>query len=435
MKRKITSKLYEWKNMSDGRMPLLIYGARQVGKTFEMREFGSLYYKNTIYVNFETDERIGKYFETDIHADHVIAVLEKYYQAKIVPENTLIIFDEIQMCERALTSLKYFSEEAPEYHVMAAGSLLGVAVNREKYSFPVGKVQMLTMYPMDLEEVLWAKGKQMLTDTIREHYENNQPLNEMLHEEAMQEFYHYCIVGGMPAAVKADLAKDSPIEQTEIRQMLLNSYIADMTKYANKSDTVRIFEAYDSLPAQLAKENRKFIYGVIKEGARAKDFELAMEWLIDAGLIYKVNRVKKFLQAEAGLRDFSAFKLFMLDTGLMGAMSGLPPQTLLEGNILFTDYKGAITEQYVLQQLKSVKGLNIYYWSSDTSKGELDFLLQKEIYIIPVEVKAEENLQSKSLRSFVEKNPGLHGIRFSMSDYRQQEWLTNYPLYSVGYIF
>ena len=235
MKRKITSKLYEWKNMSDGRMPLLIYGARQVGKTFEMREFGSLYYKNTIYVNFETDERIGKYFETDIRADHVIAVLEKYYQVKIVPENTLIIFDEIQMCERALTSLKYFSEEAPEYHVMAAGSLLGVAVNREKYSFPVGKVQMLTMYPMDLEEVLWAKGKQMLTDTIREHYENNQPLNEMLHEEAMQEFYHYCIVGGMPAAVKADLAKDSPIEQTEIRQMLLNSYIADMTKYAKYS--------------------------------------------------------------------------------------------------------------------------------------------------------------------------------------------------------
>ena len=217
MKRKITSKLYEWKNMLNGRMPLLIYGARQVGKTFEMREFGALYYKNTIYVNFETDERIGKYFETDIHADHVISVLEKYYQTKIVPENTLIIFDEIQMCERALTSLKYFSEEAPEYHVMAAGSLLGVAMNREKYSFPVGKVQMLTMYPMDLEEVLWAKGKQMLADTIREHYENNQPLDEILHEEAMQEFYHYCIVGGMPAAVKADLAKDSPIEQTEIR--------------------------------------------------------------------------------------------------------------------------------------------------------------------------------------------------------------------------
>ena len=179
MKRKITAKLYEWKNMKKGRMPLLIYGARQVGKTFEMREFGALYYKNTVYVNFETDERIGKYFDTDIHADYIIAILEKYYQVKIVPENTLIIFDEIQMCERALTSLKYFSEETPEYHVIAAGSLLGVAVNREKYSFPVGKVQMVTMYPMDLEEVLLAKGKQMLSDTIREHYENNQPLDEI----------------------------------------------------------------------------------------------------------------------------------------------------------------------------------------------------------------------------------------------------------------
>lgn len=190
-----------------------------------------------------------------------------------------------------------------------------------------------------------------------------------------------------------------------------------------------------SVPAQLAKENRKFIYGVIKEGARAKDFELAIEWLIDAGLIYKVNRVKKGGIPLSAYEDFSAFKLFMLDTGLMGAMSGLPPQALLEGNVLFTDYKGAITEQYVLQQLKSVKGLNIYYWSSNTSKGELDFLLQKEICIIPVEVKAEENLQSKSLRSFVEKNPELHGIRFSMSDYREQEWLTNYPLYSAGYVF
>lgn len=237
MKRKITAKLYEWKNMKNGRMPLLIYGARQVGKTFEMQEFGALYYKNTVYVNFETDEKIGKYLEADIHPDHIMSVLETYYQTKIVPENTLIIFDEIQMCERALTSLKYFAEEAPEYHVMAAGNLLGVAMNREKYSFPVGKVQMLTMYPMDLEEVLWAKGKQMLSDAIREHYESNTPLDEILHADAMQEFYHYCIVGGMPAAVKADITKNSPLEQTEIRQMLLDSYIADMTKYADKSDT------------------------------------------------------------------------------------------------------------------------------------------------------------------------------------------------------
>ena len=229
MKRKITEKLFEWKNAQSGRMPLLIYGARQVGKTYEMQEFGAFYYKNSVYVNFETDEKIGGYFEADIHADYIISVLEKYYQIKIIPESTLIIFDEIQMCERALTSLKYFAEEAPEYHIMAAGSLLGVALRHEKYSFPVGKVQMLTMYPMDFEEVLWAKGKQMLSDTIREHYNSNIPLNEMLHTEAMQEFYHYCIVGGMPAAVKADITDNSPIGQAVIRQMRLNSYIAVMS--------------------------------------------------------------------------------------------------------------------------------------------------------------------------------------------------------------
>ena len=227
MKRKITAKLQEWKEQTQGRLPLLIYGARQVGKTYEMQEFGSTSYKNMVYVNFETDERIGNYFEADIHADFIISILEKYYQTKIIPEDTLVIFDEIQMCERALTSLKYFAEEAPEYHIIAAGSLLGVALNHEKYSFPVGKVQMLTMYPMDLEEVLWAKGKQLLSDKIREHYESDIPLDPILHEEALQEFYHYCIVGGMPAAVKADIAVNSTINETEIRSMLLNSYIAE----------------------------------------------------------------------------------------------------------------------------------------------------------------------------------------------------------------
>ena len=295
MKRKITSKLYEWKNMLKGRMPLLIYGARQVGKTFEMREFGALYYKNTIYVNFETDERIGKHFETDIRAEHVISVLEKYDQAKVVPENMLIIFDEIQMCERALTSLKYFSEEAPEYHVMAAGSLFGVAMNREKYSFPVGKVQ---------------------------------PLAEILHEEAMQEFYHYCIVGGMPAAVKADLAKDSPIEQSEIRQMLLNSYIADMTKYANQSDTVRIFEAYDSLPAQLAKDAKKFQYKLIKSGARASQYGDAIDWLIRAGIVNKCMKCSQGFYPVAVYQDVSAFKLYYSDMGIMSARLGMTLEAL-----------------------------------------------------------------------------------------------------------
>ena len=269
MKRKITAKLYEWKNMKKGRMPLLIYGARQVGKTFEMREFGALYYKNTVYVNFETDERIGKYFDTDIHADYIIAILEKYYQVKIVPENTLIIFDEIQMCERALTSLKYFSEETPEYHVIAAGSLLGVAVNREKYSFPVGKVQMVTMYPMDLEEVLWAKGKQMLSDTIREHYENNQPLDEILHEEALQEFYHYCIVGGMPAAVKADLAKED-LESLKKGIVNLEKHIENLQKFG-----VPVVVTLNSFVTD-TKEEIAFVQNFCKE--RNCEFALSEVW-------------------------------------------------------------------------------------------------------------------------------------------------------------
>ena len=269
MKRKITAKLYEWKNMKKGRMPLLIYGARQVGKTFEMREFGALYYKNTVYVNFETDERIGKYFDTDIHADYIIAILEKYYQVKIVPENTLIIFDEIQMCERALTSLKYFSEETPEYHVIAAGSLLGVAVNREKYSFPVGKVQMVTMYPMDLEEVLWAKGKQMLSDTIREHYENNQPLDEILHEEALQEFYHYCIVGGMPAAVKADLAKED-LESLKKGIVNLEKHIENLQKFG-----VPVVVTLNSFVTD-TKEEIAFVENFCKE--RNCEFALSEVW-------------------------------------------------------------------------------------------------------------------------------------------------------------
>ena len=325
MKRKITSKLYEWKNKLNSRMPLLIYGARQVGKTFEMREFGALYYKNTIYVNFETDERIGKYFETDIHADHV----------------------------------------------MAAGSLLDVAVNREKYSFPVGKVQMLTMYPMDLEEVLWAKGKQMLADTIREHYENNQPLDEILHEEAMQEVYHYCIVGGMPVAVKADLAKDSPIEQAEIRQMLLNSYIADMIKHANQSDTVRIFEAYDSLPAQFARDAKKFQYKLIKSGARASQYGDAIDWLIRAGIVNKCMKCSQGFYPVAAYQDVSAFKLYYSDMGIMSARLGMTLEALRGKET--EHFRGILTENYVAIALKT-NGYDLHYWESDnTAEVDLKF--------------------------------------------------------------
>ncbi len=427
MKRKITEKLFEWKNAQSGRMPLLIYGARQVGKTYEMQEFGAFYYKNSVYVNFETDEKIGGYFEADIHADYIISVLEKYYQIKIIPESTLIIFDEIQMCERALTSLKYFAEEAPEYHIMAAGSLLGVALRHEKYSFPVGKVQMLTMYPMDFEEVLWAKGKQMLSDTIREHYNSNIPLNEMLHTEAMQEFYHYCIVGGMPAAVKADITDNSPIGQAEIRQMLLNSYIADMTKYADRTETVRIFEAYDSLPAQLAKEAKKFQYKLIKSGARASQYGDAIDWLIRSGIVNKCMKCSQGFYPVAAYQDISAFKLYYSDMGIMSSRMGMTLEALISRET--EHFRGILTENYVSIALK-MNGYELYYWESDNT-AEVDFLIQKDSHVIPVECKAGNHVKAKSMMIYMQKYEPVYAIRISTRNFGLVNGIKSVPLYSV----
>ena len=427
MKRKITAKMLEWKNLGSTRMPLLIYGARQVGKTFEMQEFGALYYKNTVYVNFETDEMIGKYFDADIHADYVISVLEKYYQTRIVPENTLIILDEIQMCERALTSLKYFTEEAPEYHVMAAGSLLGVAMKHEKYSFPVGKVQMMTMYPMDLEEVLWAKGKELLADKIREHYEDNKPLDEVLHNEAMHEFYNYCIVGGMPAAVKADTSENSTIGQTEIRQMLLNSYIADMTKYADKTDTIRIFEAYDSLPVQLAKDSKKFQYKLIKSGARASQYGDAIDWLIRSGIVNKCMKCSQGFYPLAAYQDVSAFKLYYSDMGIMSARMGMTLDALHSKE---TDhFRGILTENYVSIALKT-NGYDLFYWESD-NKAEVDFLIQKDSHVIPIECKAGDHVKAKSMMVYMKKYDPEYAIRISTRNFGYVNGIKSVPLYSV----
>ena len=290
MRRKIMENLKKWSLEIKNRMPLLLYGARQVGKTYAMQELGANEFKNTIYVNFEADRTIGSFFESNIHPDPVIKVLEKYFHTTVVPDETLIIFDEIQMCERALTSLKYFAEEAPEYHVIAAGSLLGVAVNREQQSFPVGKVRMLTMYPMDFEEYLWARGKELLADRIRECFVRGQGLPENLHQEALGEYYNYCIIGGMPAAVRAETEELATLSQAEIRQMLLDSYIADMTKYAAPGETVKIFAAYDSLPSQLARDSKKFQYKLIKSGARASQYGDSIDWLIRAGIVNKCTK-------------------------------------------------------------------------------------------------------------------------------------------------
>ena len=427
MKRKITVKLQEWKEQTQGRLPLLIYGARQVGKTYEMQEFGSTSSKNMVYVNFEIDERIGNYFEADIHADSIISILEKYYQTNIIPGDTLVIFDEIQMCERALTSLKYFAEEAPEYHIMAAGSLLGVALNHEKYSFPVGKVQMLTMYPMDLEEVLWAKGKQLLSDTIREHYESDTPLDSILHEEALQEFYHYCIVGGMPAAVKADIAVNSTMNETEIRSMLLNSYIADMTKYADKTSTIRIYEAYDSLPVQLARDSKKFQYKLIRSGARASQYGDAIDWLIRAGIVNKCMKCTQGFYPIMAYQDISAFKLYYSDMGIMSAKLGMTLEALSGRE---TDhFRGILTENYVSTALKS-NGYDLYYWESDNT-AEVDFLIQKDSHVIPIECKAGNHVKAKSLMVYKEKYEPVYAIRISARNFGLVNGIKSVPLYSV----
>ena len=425
MRRDAMQQLYDWKEKTT-RKPLIVRGARQVGKTWLMKEFASSAYRQFAYINFEVMKDV---FQKDFDVERILMAIQ-LVTGIVVDTETLIIFDEIQEAPRGLTALKYFQEKAPQYHVVAAGSLLGIAMHSND-SFPVGKVDFMDLYPLSFSEFLEAVGQEAFARLLAK---KDWGLIAAFRSKLIDLLKQYYYVGGMPEVVNAFINHKDYAEVRQLQQTILDSYDRDFSKHAPIAEVPRIRMIWRSVPAQLAKENKKFIYGVVKEGARAKDFELAIEWLIDAGLIYKVSRVKKAGIPLSAYEDFSAFKLFLLDTGLMGAMSGLPPQALLEGNVLFSDYKGAITEQYVLQQLKSVKGLSIYYWSSDTSRGELDFLLQKDVSVIPVEVKAEENLQSKSLRFFVEKNAGLHGVRFSMSDYRKQEWMINYPLYSVGYI-
>ena len=428
MRRDAMQQLYDWKEKTT-RKPLIVRGARQVGKTWLMKEFASSAYRQFAYINFEDNEVMKDVFQKDFDVERILMAIQ-LVTGIVVDTETLIIFDEIQEAPRGLTALKYFQEKAPQYHVVAAGSLLGIAMHSND-SFPVGKVDFMDLYPLSFSEFLEAVGQEAFARLLAK---KDWGLIAAFRSKLIDLLKQYYYVGGMPEVVNAFINHKDYAEVRQLQQTILDSYDRDFSKHAPIAEVPRIRMIWRSVPAQLAKENKKFIYGVVKEGARAKDFELAIEWLIDAGLIYKVSRVKKAGIPLSAYEDFSAFKLFLLDIGLMGAMSGLPPQALLEGNVLFSDYKGAITEQYVLQQLKSVKGLSVYYWSSDTSRGELDFLLQKDVSVIPVEVKAEENLQSKSLRFFVEKNAGLHGVRFSMSDYREQEWMINYPLYSVGYI-
>lgn len=429
MKRHAITELYKWKE-SDNRKPLIVLGARQVGKTWLMQTFAKEAYQKVAYVNFEDNDALRGLFEHDFDIPRIIASLE-WSAGVSIDDNTLVILDEIQEAPRGITALKYFAEKAPQYHVMAAGSLLGIAMHKND-SFPVGKVDFLHLYPLSFFEFLDAVGESRMVDLLMSKDWTTTTMFRSKFEERLRQYYY---VGGMPAVVSSFVADNDLSKVRTIQKSILEAYERDFSKHAPAIEVPRIRMVWHSIPAQLAKENKKFIYGVLKEGARAKDFELALEWLRDAGLVYKVNRCKKAQLPLAAYEDFSAFKMFLSDIGLMCAMSNVPAQSLLGGSALFSDFKGALTEQYVLQQLQICPSLSVYYWSAENSRGEIDFLLQQEEMIVPVEVKAEENLQAKSLRAFVERNPGLHGVRLSMSPYRQQDWLTNYPLYSVQSVF
>ena len=417
MERSIYSSLKKWKE-SPTRKPLIL------------KEFGAREYSEVVYINCDDNNDMQNMF-VDYDVDRIIRSLSAISGISIKPSTTLLILDEIQEVERGLASLKYFCEKAPEYHVAVAGSLLGITLH-EGTSFPVGKVDMLYMYPMDFEEFLLAMGKEQLVELLRNNsWAALTPLRGMLTELLRQ----YYFVGGMPEAVKAYVERGDIWEVRSIHSKIIDAYRNDMSKHVPKQQVQRINMVWNSIPSQLARDNKKFIYGALRKGARANDFEIAIQWLVDSGLVHKVHRISKPVVPLKFYEDMASFKLFLLDCGLLGALSETPPEQILIGDNVFEEYKGAFTENYVLQQLKSLSRTFVYYYSNDNSTLEIDFVVQHEAHVIPIEVKAEENLRAKSLRQFVTDNAGLHGVRFSMSDYREQDWLTNVPLWAVRWAF
>ena len=427
MRRTKLLELITWKN-TPSRKPLIIRGARQVGKTWLMKEFGNTQYTQTVYVNFEKNKRLKTLFTDDFDIKRVIVALQAESGLTIHAENTLLIFDEIQAVPEAITALKYFQEDAPEYHIIAAGSLLGVALH-SNISFPVGKVAFMDLYPLTFLEFLDANGEGSLVEILHSTDWKLIKAYKLKYIERLRQYYY---VGGMPEAVLKFSENNNFKEVRDVQKQILDAYEQDFSKHAPIEIVPRIRMIWNSIPAQLAKENRKFIYGLIKKGSRAKDYELALSWLNDCGQVQKVYHISKPAIPLKAYEDRSAFKLFLVDIGLLTAMGDIDAKTLLEGNEIFTEFKGALTEQYVLQQLRSSNKYVIYYWSAERSTAEVDFIVQYNGKVIPIEVKAEENLQAKSLKVYKEKfNPKL-SVRTSMSDFRKQDWLTNLPLYAIS---
>lgn len=429
MKRFALEKLKIWKEKPD-RKPLIIRGARQVGKTWLMKEFGKTCFEKTAYVNFDSNPRMQQLFEGEIDVERMILAISAETGVSINCTDTLLIFDEVQEVPKALGSLKYFCENAPEYAIVAAGSLLGVAMHKGT-SFPVGKVDFMDLYPLSFQEFLCALGEERFVTMLQSTDTDMVTMFKTKYIDRLREYYY---VGGMPEAVQNFVLNKDYNKVREIQKNLLNYYQQDFSKHAKISLVPRLNLVWNSIPMQLAKENKKYIYGQVREGARAKDFELAIQWLLDCGLIHKVHRVKKLSLPLKAYMDLDAFKIYMLDVGLLLAMADLDASVIIDGNRIFTEFKGALTEQYVLQQMIAELGVEPYYYTTANSTGKIDFMLQAPGSVIPVEVKAEENLRAKSLRAFCEKYHPQHAVRTSMSDFREQDWMTNIPLYNIDRI-
>ncbi len=427
MERYAMEQLKQWKNRKN-RKPLILKGARQVGKTWLMKEFGRTNFKYTAYVNFDNNERMAEVFDSDYNIERILMAVNIETGVKIVPGETLIIFDEIQENPKAIAALKYFYEEAPQYAIIAAGSLLGVAIHKG-VSFPVGKVDTLELNPLSFREFLLAVGEDGLVQLIDEM---NIPLLEAFRDKYVDWLKKYYFIGGMPEIVASFIEDKDFSEVRRLQQRIIELYEDDFSKHTTENELPRIRMVWNSIPMQLAKENKKFFFGKIREGARAKDFEIAIEWLLDCGLVKKVYNVSKPALPLKAYTEFSAFKLYLLDVGLLAAMSELDAKTILEGNAIFVEFKGALTEQYVLQQLIADTEYTPYYFSETKSEGEIDFLIQKGQNIVPIEVKAEENLRAKSLKVYCDKYQPEVAIRTSMSNYREQDWMVNMPLWTVS---
>ncbi len=428
MYRKIISYLEEWKS-SQHRKPLILQGARQVGKTYSILEFGRTHYENVAYFNFETDPKLNETFAENISPDYLIPILSHIAGVSIVREKTLIVFDEVQLCERALTSLKYFCEEAPGYHIIVAGSLLGVAVNRAKFSFPVGKVDMKTLYPMDMEEFMLALGENDLVARIKESFTSDTPLPAALHDAAMQLYRQYLVIGGMPECVRQFVDTKDYILVRHTQDTILASYLNDMSKYNNLNEIKKTRLAYDNITVQLSKKNTRFQYKLIKKGGRASEFENAIEWLCLSGIVsqvYKVENVRKPLE---NYRDIDSFKIYVSDLGLLCAKKDLAANDILYMVEELNDFKGGMTENYVNVQL-TINGYTTYYWESDRG-AEVDFVIQREGKLIPVEVKSADNTKAKSLKVYIDTYKPAYAIKLSARNFGFEDGKKTVPLYAA----